>query len=189
MKATRAIVQLRVEDILALRLAGATLTDARQYVSAKCSAGEMPWAAEKDTPPPCDRTLWRYITKADRLMMESVREGRKRSLRRHLALRQDQYSKADQQGDGRAALAVLSRQPKLLDLFPSPDAKLLAEVERLAKSVADLEAKRPHGDSTIASESSVPTGASPHPDGEQADPGGTSPQRPDAGDDGLGDGA
>jgi hypothetical protein len=42
----------------------------------------------------------------------------------------------------KAALAVLRDEAQLLDLYPSPEAKLAAEVEAMKKLVAEAEARR-----------------------------------------------
>src|SRR5438094_8985432 len=118
MKATRATIRQRVEELLAIKLDGAEFWDIRQYVSEKQAAGEPPWAIPEGGRPLCDRTLWRYLAQADRLIAESCSEGRKKLLRRHLAQRRSLYAKAVSAGDVRAALAGLRDEAELLALYP-----------------------------------------------------------------------
>jgi hypothetical protein len=150
MKATRATIRQRVEELLAIRLDGAEFWDIRQYVSEKQAAGEAPWAVPEGDPPLCDRTLWRYLAEADRLIAESCRGGRKKLLRRHLAQRRNLYAKAVSAGDIRVALAAAESEARLQGLFdiPARTAKLEPiktpeDVLRLvASTIADLRAGR-----------------------------------------------
>jgi hypothetical protein len=118
MKTTKATLRQRVEEILTIRLAGAQFIDVRQYVAEKEAAAEPPWTVPEGGRPLSDRSLWRYIQRTDKLIAESCREGRKRRLNRHLAQRRHLFGLAVNQGDIRAALAVLDSEAKLHGLFP-----------------------------------------------------------------------
>src|SRR5262249_11963027 len=120
MKATNAIIGQRVEEIHAIRLDGAQFVDIRQYAAEKCAAGEPPWAEEKDSPPPSERTLWRYLARTDQLIAQSCQEGRRKLFRRHLAQRRNLYAKALSQGDVRAALSCLRDEAELQRLYDLP---------------------------------------------------------------------
>src|SRR5579871_5099200 len=107
---TKAQLEQRVGEILSIRVAGAQFWDVRQYVAEKEAAGEQPWAIAEGGKPVSGRTLWRYIASADKLLESSVVTQRKKALRRHKARREYLYAMAVNQGDTRAALAVLDSQ-------------------------------------------------------------------------------
>jgi hypothetical protein len=123
-RATAAIIEQRVQDVLRIRLDGAEFWDLRQYVSEKAAANEQPWVIEDGGKPLCDRQLWRYIEQADKLLATSCRTSRKKLLRRHLAQLRSLYARAVQAGDLRTALAVLTDLGKLLDLYPAARTEL-----------------------------------------------------------------
>jgi hypothetical protein len=131
-KPTKATVRQRVDDVLRIRLDGAEFHDVRRYAAEKQASGEAPWDSEK---PVSDRTLWRYVAEASRLMAVSLETSRKKRLRVHLARRKALYARAVAAGDVRAALAVLDSQAKLEGLL---DGELLREIEDLKRRLARL---------------------------------------------------
>jgi hypothetical protein len=137
-KATAAIVARRVEEVLRIRLDGAEFWDVLQYIAEKQEAGEGVWAVPDGEKPIAERTVWWYIQRADKLLAETFRKeaGRKKLLRRHLAQRRNLYAKALNQGDVRAALAVLDSEAKLLDLYPKPEDALRRDIEELKNMLA-----------------------------------------------------
>ena len=135
MKPTQAILRQRIDEILEIRLCGATTNDCRRYVAEKEAAGEQPWTIPDGGRPVSERTLWRYIEQSEKLMAESCRESRKRLLRRHLAQRKSLFAKAVNQGDLRTALSVLRDEAELQGLYDFR----LAELE---KRIVELERTR-----------------------------------------------
>src|SRR5579885_249780 len=117
MKPTKATLQKRLEEILEIRLCGATFFDARRYVAEKEAAAEEPWTIPEGGRPVSERTLWRYIEQTDKMIAQTCRESRKRLLRRHLAQRRNLFAKCVNMGDMRAALACLDSEAKLTGLF------------------------------------------------------------------------
>jgi hypothetical protein len=144
-RADKATVLRRTEEILRIRLDGAELWDVREYVKEQEAKEGSPWHVPEGGKGLSDVQLWRYIAKADALVAESCRSSRRKLLRRHLAQRRNLYAKAVLQGDVKAALAVLRDEAELLDLYPSAEAKLAAEVEALKKMLAEAEARRTGG--------------------------------------------
>src|SRR5262249_23940384 len=69
--------------------------------------------------PLCDRSLRRYVERADRLIVASVEKDRERAMARHLAQRRALYGKAVLAGDLRTALAVLRDEAQLRWLYPA----------------------------------------------------------------------
>jgi len=114
MRATKAQVRERVEQVLRIKLDGAELWDLREYVKEKTGAADPVWGDK----PLSDGTLYRYSRLADRLIAESCRGSRKRLLRRHLAQRRNLAAKAISAGDYRAALAALKDEAELQGLYP-----------------------------------------------------------------------
>jgi len=141
-KATKATVDRRVEELLRIRLDGAELWDIREYVREKEAEEVSAWQLATGETPLSDPQLYRYLQRVDSRIAESCRESRPKLLRLHLAKRRNLYAKALNQGDVRSALAVARDEAQLLDLYPSPEAKLLKEVEQLQRTVAEAQARR-----------------------------------------------
>jgi hypothetical protein len=114
MKATKAQVTERVEQILRIRLDGAEFWDIREFAREKEKEAGPIWGSER---PLSDTQLYRYLERADKLIAQSCRSSRKRLLRRHLAQRCNLYAKALNSGDIRTALAVLADEAALLALY------------------------------------------------------------------------
>src|SRR5262245_9938503 len=118
MRATKATVQRRVEEVLRIRLDGAEFWDVREYAREKEQEAGSAWELKYGGKPLSDGQLWRYIGRADRMVAESCRAHGKKLLRRHLAKRRNLYAKAVLAGDHRTALAVLDSEAKLEGLYP-----------------------------------------------------------------------
>jgi hypothetical protein len=107
MKATKAVVKQRVEEVFRLRLGGAGFADILQHASAP----EQAWGVS-------ERQLWNYIAAADRLIEERFDAKAPHLLNLHLLRRNQLYAHAVGAGDFRTALAVLDSEAKLEGLFP-----------------------------------------------------------------------
>jgi hypothetical protein len=118
MKATKAQIQTRVEEVLRIRLDGAEFWDVREYAREKEREAGSSWELPPGGKPLSDGQLWRYITRADQLIAESCRASRKKLLRRHLAQRRNLFAKAVSSGDIRTALAVLRDEAELQGIYP-----------------------------------------------------------------------
>jgi hypothetical protein len=126
MKSDQATVRQRVEEVLSLRLLGAEFLDIRQHASGQG------WGVS-------DRQLWRYIAAGDKLLAQTLERDRVKLLNRQIAQRRALFSRAMSVSDYGTALRVLDSEAKLLDLFPSAEAKLAAEVERLKRMLAAVQ--------------------------------------------------
>jgi hypothetical protein len=91
-----------------IRLQGATLYDLRRFASEQAP----PWNVT-------DRQLERYTREADALLAASLERDRQRLLDLHHARREALLARALSVSDYRTALAVLSDECKLLDLYPA----------------------------------------------------------------------
>jgi hypothetical protein len=118
MKATRAQVQARVEEVLRIRLDGAEFWDVREYAREKEKEPGSAWELQPKAKPLSDGQLWRYIARADQLIAECCRASRKKLLRRHLAQRRNLYAKAMSAGDYHTALAAARDEAELQGLYP-----------------------------------------------------------------------
>ena len=143
-KATKAVIAQRVEEVLQIRLDGAMAHDVLRYIAEQQQEKGSAWATPDAQKPFAVRTVWWYIQKADRLLIESLRNdrGRKKLLRRHLAQRRNLYAKAVSQGDIRAALACLDSEAKLAGLFDDELNRLVADLQR---QIAELKAHYGNG--------------------------------------------
>jgi hypothetical protein len=110
-KATKATVAQRVEEILAMRLAGAGRVEIFR------NASERGWGV-------CERQVETYIQRSDELLAQSLEHDRPKLLALHQAQRRLLLNKALEVGDYRTALAVLQDSAKLLDLYPASKATL-----------------------------------------------------------------
>jgi len=111
MKATKAVVQQRVERVYDMRLMGATFLDIRRYASSPEPPDE-PWGVS-------DRQVQRYIEQADKLSRKFAEKRADRQFALHLLRLERLYALAFQAGDYRGALRALDVQARLLGLFPA----------------------------------------------------------------------
>jgi hypothetical protein len=123
-KASKAMVLLRLREILRIRLEGAKEWDVSEYVHEQERIDGSPWKLDEGETPMSGRQIRRYIRRADRIIEESTRASRKRSITWHLARREAMYAKAMNAGDVRTALAVADSEAKLRGLFPVEQHKL-----------------------------------------------------------------
>jgi hypothetical protein len=171
MKATKATVRARVDDILRVILDGAQPWDVRQYVSERQAAGEPPWTLPDGAKPLSERQIRRYCDLADRRMARASRTQRRKLLREHIARRLSLYARAVNKGDERTALAVLQDLAKLQALYPSEDEMLRREAEALRKQLAEQKEAKGEGGNGPAAEGAGGPGERGE-GGPQPDPGG-----------------
>ena len=128
-KADRATVLKRIEEVLRIRLDGAQYHDILQY------AAENNWDLK-------ERQLREYIARADKLLVERQDKSRKKVVARHLAQRQALYARAVNAADYRTALAILDSDAKLRGLYPEKDIKELVKLAAAQGTrIEDLERK------------------------------------------------
>src|SRR5262249_59715747 len=108
MKSDKATVKRRVEEVLDLRLLGATLPDIRRYASEQAP----PWNVS-------DRQLERYIQASDELLDRLLEKDRRKNLNRQIAQRRALYSRAVAVSGYRTALSILIDESPPLDLYPA----------------------------------------------------------------------
>jgi hypothetical protein len=118
MKASKATVRARVEDLARVILDGATPWQIRQYVSEQEAAGAPPWTRPEGHKGLSARQIQRYCDRADGLLAESCVADREKLLRQHVARRQGLYARAVNKGDERSALAALRDLAELQGLYP-----------------------------------------------------------------------
>lgn len=122
-QADKALTQRRIDDILRIRLDGAQFWDVREFVREKEKEPDSNWYVEPGAKALADGTIRNYMTKADRIMTETLERSRKKIRRRHLAQRRNLYAKAATTGDLRTALSVLQDEAQLLGLYPATKTK------------------------------------------------------------------
>jgi hypothetical protein len=105
MKATKAEISRRVEEVLRLRLDGAEFHDVVQY------AAEQGWNVR-------ERQLWNYVRASDKLLARRLEKDRDKLLARHVAQRRALYARAVHAADYRTALAVARDEAALQGLYP-----------------------------------------------------------------------
>lgn len=105
-KSTAAVVLLRVEEILRIRIDGAQFHDVREY------AAENSWGVSESQ-------LWNYIKKADNLLVDRQDSSRKRTLALHFAKRDALYARSVNAADYRTALSIIADVARLRGLYPA----------------------------------------------------------------------
>jgi hypothetical protein len=135
MKADKATVQARVEDIARVMLDGAMPFQIGPYVSEQERAGTPPWTLAEGAKPLSSRHIRRLVRRAEALIADAARTNRQKLLRRHLAQRRALYARAVAAGDVRAALAVLDSEAKLEGLL---DQELIRELDELRRELEHL---------------------------------------------------
>jgi hypothetical protein len=88
-----------------MRLAGATLTDLRHFVTAE------KWGIS-------DRQLRRYVEAGDKILAETLEKDREKLINLHRGRRTALFARAVDQGDFRTALAILRDQAELENIYP-----------------------------------------------------------------------
>ncbi len=106
MKATKAEIAGRVEEVLRIRLDGAQFHDIVQY------GAEKQWGVG-------ERQLWKYVAASDRLLTKRLENDRDKLFARHVAQRRALYARAVNASDYRTALAVVKDEAELEGLYPS----------------------------------------------------------------------
>jgi hypothetical protein len=135
MKATRATIRARVEDLARVICDGAMPFQIRRYVADAEAAGEPPWAVPEGGKGVSKRTVERYVAQADRLLAEENATHRKRRRRRHLAKLQNLFARCVQKGDERTARAVLHDLAEIEGLLGDETAR---QIEELRRQVEEL---------------------------------------------------
>jgi hypothetical protein len=174
MKATKAQVRERVEEVLRIRLDGAEFHDVVQYAS------EKEWGVG-------ERQLWNYVRASDQLLAERVERDRDKLFNRHVAQRRSLFARALNAADYRTALAVAKDEAELHGLYPPKkvaptnpdgtaayDAGLAALVPELQRAVERLRqgTGEPHpGEGAGRPAGSVEGGPGADPDGGGVGPG------------------
>jgi hypothetical protein len=131
-RATKDLVDARVNDLVQIILAGAVLHfDLCEFVREKEQEPGSPWALAEGETPLSYSQIRRYAVRAERVIQDTARTSRRRLLRLHQAQRRHLYALAVQQGDIRAAAAVLKDLADLQGLYDS-------ELHDLAQQVQDL---------------------------------------------------
>jgi len=110
MKATKATIRQRVEEVMKIRLLGAEFWEIRQYAAENDPDTARPWNVS-------DRQLWRYVAASDRLLAKCLERDKDKLLNRHIAQRRAIYARAMEAGDWRGALAVAKDEAELLKLY------------------------------------------------------------------------
>jgi hypothetical protein len=188
-RASKDLVEARLRDLVEILLDGAEpgwdlCETVREWEQKEGSA----WHLAEGEKPLSYSQLRRYAARAEKLIAESCRASRKQLLRRHLARRRRLYATAVQQGDTRAALAVLQDEARLEGLYPptkiaptnpkgdKPYDGTFSDAERLA-SLRALYARLGLGDGTpppggdAHGDGPLVGGAVPGDDGRRADAG------------------
>src|SRR5262245_7781952 len=136
MKATKAIVAQRVEDVLKIRLHGGDFADVVQYAAGDEKEGRAAWGVSQ-------RQLWNYIAKSDELLEQREEPNRTRLYRRHLAQRRLLFARAVEANDLRTALAIVQDEARLQGLYDDALNGRITELERQIAALEGRSAKQP----------------------------------------------
>jgi len=125
-KADKATVAKRVDEVLRLIVAGASL-----YPDIVHYASENGWNVG-------ERQLRNYLAQARQRIVAALDEDRPHLLNRHLAQRHDLYARSVSNGDLRTALAVLQDEAELLSLYPPKTTKVQFNEAALDRDIEQL---------------------------------------------------
>ncbi len=114
MKATKAEVWQRVNEVLAIRLDGAEFHDILQY------AAEKGWGVG-------ERQLWNYVRAADKLLVERLERDRDKLFARHVGQRRALLGRCVTAGDYSTASRILRDEAELLGLYPPKRTELTGQ--------------------------------------------------------------
>jgi hypothetical protein len=117
-RATKALMNERAHDLLGIILDGAEGLDLLAYIREQETSEESPWKLTDGEKPMSYSQIRRYVNLAEKLLEDNSRTTRRRLLRKHKAQRRRLYATAVQQGDVRAASAVLKDLAELQGLYP-----------------------------------------------------------------------
>lgn len=131
-------MELRIQDILPLRLRGSEAWEICNHVWEKEREPGSPWQLEPGHAPLTYSGICYYIDKCDRIIVGSLSEKREKMIRRHIAQRQALYSRCVQRGEYATAAGILRDQAKLLRLYPAADEALQVELDRLRRELDTL---------------------------------------------------
>lgn len=118
-KAEAPLVIARVDEVLSLRLDGASRADICGYVREQEAAPSSSWAVARRGRPMSEAQIERYIQRADTIMREQAARIREGAFDDHLAMRRARYAACCVAGDNATALACLKDEAKLLNLYPA----------------------------------------------------------------------
>src|SRR5262245_55168373 len=119
MRATKAQVEARVNDLLRIILDGAVKEwDLCEFVRKQEQEEGSHWYLADGEKPLSYSQIRRYAVKVDKLIAKSNRTSQKKQLQQHIAMRRNLYAAAVRQGDVRAAMAVLRDLAELQGLYP-----------------------------------------------------------------------
>jgi hypothetical protein len=125
MRSSKQTIARRIEQVLELRVLGASFHEIRRWTSEQ----QPPWNVS-------DRQIWRYIEESDKLMAETLEADREKIVSRHRAQRRAIYARSMATSDYRTALAALDSEVKLLRLTEPPAGKVPADAK--AATPADV---------------------------------------------------
>jgi hypothetical protein len=118
-RAPKHLVDARVNDLVNIILDGCTLEhDLCEFVREREKEKGSPWFLAKRETPLSYSQIRRYAARAEKVIQDTVRTSRMRLLRTHVARRLHLYAKAVNQGDLRAAAALLKDLADLQGLYP-----------------------------------------------------------------------
>jgi hypothetical protein len=113
-RCSEATAELRVNELLRIRLDGAEWWDVLEYVKEKVAAKDPVWGKRMLS----RSQLFDYLRKVKELVAESCKQDRQEQVNEAIAIRRNLLAKAVQQGDVRAALACARDESELRGIYP-----------------------------------------------------------------------
>ncbi len=150
-KAESLTVQLRVLELVRLRLRGAQFWDVAEYVREKEVANEPPWQIPEGHKPLGEDMLRIYAKRADAVIQKSGRIKGSVAISQHFARREHLYAEAVITGDLRTALACLQDSARLKGLYPAEKKEVEHKGElRIKKVIVNAAAQHAGSNGTAA---------------------------------------
>lgn len=153
-RASKELVKARANELVRIMLDGAMNLDVEEYVREKEREPGSLWFVGEDGQPIHYATIRRYVERAEKIIASECRLDREKSLRRHFVQRRRLYAAAVNQGDVRAALAVLQDEATLLGLYPARKTEhtgkdgeaLYPSLHKMVVAVIQAEASQTNGE-------------------------------------------
>jgi hypothetical protein len=141
-KASKATIAARVEELAQVIVDGCEAHEVCRYVADRETEEGSPWFVAEGEKPLSARQIRRYARLAEQQLAESLRTSRGRLVRKHISRRRNLYAKAVAAGDLRTALATLDSEARLLALDQPLPAKPAGDQPATPAAVVEILARR-----------------------------------------------
>jgi hypothetical protein len=124
------LIRARTDELLSIRLDGASTTQIIQYVREKEKSGEFPWKVGDDGKPVSERMIYRLLNRGDLVLEKHFEANRAKLMRKAIAQRDNVVARALAAGDNATALRAMDSRDRRYGLFPDLAVPIAGDVPR-----------------------------------------------------------